>query len=448
MLRSNSGPALFLGGGSMLIRLFGENFRSFRDPFELSFVAADLKAEGDRGVSLLYPDGSDEPFSVLRCIGVFGANASGKSTVLLAAKALLWMIRQSSRKLEPEKEIPWYEPFAFCSTARERPVRLGCTIFLDGVFYEYELTYSRHQIESERLVRLDEPEEPLLERGGPTNVGGRIVKASHHVKALLAQPRANTPIFSFLAQHGSEHGEFSVRPFWKAFCDRLGYRDYSGQAGSFPFQDLMAKRLYRESDFRHWVMAHLIRPADLGIQNVQVEEIEFPPFLSGAPEEVRKQFADEAPFYRAAFSHFGEHNANLDLSEESAGTRKMYDLASDWWALAHKPVTILGDELTASLHPVLIDHLVRAVNHRAHEGDAYAQLAFATHEVGLLESRGGSPPALRRDQIYFTEKDDSGASTLSSLAEFKDEARSVHNLRKRYLGDRYGAIPRIEELLF
>lgn len=432
----------------MLIRLFGENFRSFRDPFELSFVAADLKAEDDRGISLLYPDGSDEPFSVLRCIGLFGANASGKSTVLLAAKALLWMIQQSSRKLEPEKEIPWYDPFAFSSSASELPVRLGSTIFHDGVFYEYKLAYSKNRIESERLISLDQPEAPLLERHGPNNVSGRLVEASEHVKALLSEPRSNTPAFSFLGQHGPEKGESSVRQLWRAFCHRLRYRDYSGKRANFPFQDLTAKRLFRQSNFRDWVLARLIRPADLGIRDVQVEEIEFPPFLAGAPEEIRKQFADQAPYYQAKFFHHGEKHANLDLGDESAGTRKMYDLASDWWALAHRPFTILGDELTASLHPILIDHLVRAVNHRPHEDDAYAQLAFATHEVGLLESRGGSPPALRRDQIYFTEKDDRGASTLSSLAEFKDEARSVHNLRKRYLGDRYGAIPRIEELLF
>jgi hypothetical protein len=56
------------------------------------------------------------------------------------------------------------------------------------------------------------------------------------------------------------------------------------------------------------------------------------------------------------------------------------------------------------------------------------------------------PPALRRDQVYFTKKDDEGASELYALAEFKEDARPVHNIRKRYLSGLYGALPSVEKL--
>lgn len=75
-----------------------------------------------------------------------------------------------------------------------------------------------------------------------------------------------------------------------------------------------------------------------------------------------------------------------------------------------------------------------------------SQLVFATHDTGLLESQDGQPPALRRDQVYFTNKDTQGASELYSLAEFKESARPVHNIRKRYLSGLYGAIPSVEKL--
>lgn len=430
----------------MLIRLFGENFRSFRDPFELSFVAADLPAETDRGISLLHPKDSEEPFRVLRCLGVFGANASGKSTVLLAASALKWMIRESSRHLEPKQGIPTYKPFAFCSPESEQPVKLGCTIYHDGVFFEYKIAFSKYRIESECLSRLDTPEAPLFCRNSPTKVHGSLINNSDQIKALLSTPKSNIPIFSFLAQHGPEDGEWSVRPYWDAFCKRLWHRDYS-TGDTVQFIDTTAKRIYSEPQFRKWILSHLIQPADLGIRDMEAEEIELPLILSSAPEGVRKQFVEEnAPFYRTAFLHGNSSDSNLDIDEESSGTRKMYSLASDWWALAHKSVTILGDELSASLHPLLLDHLVRAVNQGSKKDGINSQLAFATHDVGLMESRDGSPPALRRDQIYFTKKDKDGASSLYSLTEFKNEARSVHNIRKRYLGDRYSAIPRIEEL--
>jgi hypothetical protein len=93
----------------------------------------------------------------------------------------------------------------------------------------------------------------------------------------------------------------------------------------------------------------------------------------------------------------------------------------------------------------LLDRLIRAVNDAPPE-QTRAQLVFATHDTGLLEGQDGLPPALRRDQVYFTKKDAKGESVLYSLAEFKETARPVHNLRKRYLSGLYDAIPNVEKL--
>ena len=84
----------------MLVRLFGRNFRSLKAPFELSMVAADLKRKEDRnrGVIEVPIAGMTEPLRLLRTVAIYGANASGKSTVLTAGRALNWLVTDSSAR--------------------------------------------------------------------------------------------------------------------------------------------------------------------------------------------------------------------------------------------------------------------------------------------------------------------------------------------------------------
>ena len=146
-----------------------------------------------------------------------------------------------------------------------------------------------------------------------------------------------------------------------------------------------------------------------------------------------------------SFVHGGKASRPVDFSHESSGTQKLFNIAPDWWTLANERVTLFADELSAGLHPRLLDRLIRAVND-APTARVQSQLIFATHDTGLLESQDGLPPALRRDQVYFTKKDADGASELYSLAEFKNDARPVHHLRKRFVSGLYGAIPSGEKL--
>ena len=145
-----------------------------------------------------------------------------------------------------------------------------------------------------------------------------------------------------------------------------------------------------------------------------------------------------------SFVHQGKASRAVEFSDESAGTKKLFNIASDWWTLANDSVSLFADELSASLHPRLLDRLIGLLT--SVRTAARSQVVFTTHDTGLLESQDGQPPALRRDQVYFTRKDADGASELYSLAEFREDARPVHNIRKRYLSGLYGAIPAVEKL--
>lgn len=430
----------------MLIRLFGKNFRSLASEFELSMMAADLPAEQGRGVTSLVGEHIDGEISVLRCAALFGHNASGKSNVLRAAHALRWLIQRSSREMQPDGIIGPYEPFRLDEQTRKSPTTLGATIFHDGAIYEYEISFTASEVLNERLSALHAPDAPLIKRSTPTSVEGSLQSRSRLVSALLDKPRPNVPAFSFLAQHGPESGPDSLHHLRGAFASSLRFRELASSARP-DFDDPVAEHLSTNLEFKTWLLSKLIVPADVGITDIEPEQIELPHLLLGAPEEIQKSFAGKGPYYRPLFRHGADPSVPFDLFEESLGTRKMYNIALDWWALATRRVTIFADELSASLHPILLDHLIRAINHRNLDPDPMSQLIFATHDTGLLEARNEKHAALRRDQIYFTKKLKNGGTELYSLAEFKEKARPVHALRKRYLDNRYGAIPDIEGIL-
>ena len=122
----------------------------------------------------------------------------------------------------------------------------------------------------------------------------------------------------------------------------------------------------------------------------------------------------------------------LDIGDESDGTQKLFEFSGGWLRALEWGATLLVDELDRSLHPHMTRFLVGLFHSRKNEKNA--QLVFTTHDTTLLDTE-----LLRRDQIWFVEKDKQGSSSLYSLLEYsprKDEA-----LERGYLKGRYGAIP-------
>jgi hypothetical protein len=122
---------------------------------------------------------------------------------------------------------------------------------------------------------------------------------------------------------------------------------------------------------------------------------------------------------------------------ESLGTKKIFALLGPWFDTIIHGGTLLVDEFGASLHTHLSIELIKLFQSSLNTG---AQLIITTHDTNLL--RGD---LLRRDQIWFTEKNKYGSSDLYSLVEYKiDQASSVRNdasYSKNYLLGKYGAVP-------
>ncbi len=434
----------------MLVRLFGHNFRSFKGEFELSTVAADLKREEDRGRGTIEVPiaGSTEPLRLLRALAIYGPNASGKSTLIVAAGALRWLVVHSSAQAEPHARISPYEPFLLENKSRTGSIRLGCDVVHNKSLLRYEIVFEENFISKETLVSIDENEEvPLIDRLPSGEVRGQLIAHSDANKLYVKEMQPNVAVLSKLAQHGPHKGKESARPYFDSIERSTRYQDYSNLS-KVQFLGRRAEQFADDPEYREWIMHHLIRVADVGIRDVEarLETVEIPDHLKKAFSQSNDPFKLPEKELVVSFVHGGKFRGTIPFSDESAGTKKLFNLADDWWSLAKESFTLFADELGSGLHPRLLDRLVRAANDPPVPESIRSQLIFTTHDTGLLESQDGLPPALRRDQVYFTKKDNEGASELYSLTEFKEDARPVHNIRKRYLSGLYGAIPSVEKV--
>lgn len=432
----------------MLVRLFGRNFRSLKNDFELSMVAADLTREEDRdrGTFEVRLDGFDEPLRLLRAIGIYGANASGKSTVLMAGRALRSLATESIQRKRPDAPIREYKPFLLDDAAREEPILLGCDVVHKKSILRYEVVFDQKSIQEERLTRLDgDGECVLIDRRGTEPIGGDLIKKSEANQLYVKEMHPNATVLSKLSSLGPDRGPESAKPYYQSIRSALNYEDYAPAATMQRVDERPRERFANNPKYRAWVMQHLMQEADVGICSVNTREktVEIPPELRALVAASGESFRFPDKTVEISFVHSGASDQELDFSAESSGTKKLFNISDDWWRLANRSISLFADELGASLHPRLLDRLIRVANEPRKTN---SQLIFTTHETGLLESHNGLPPALRRDQVYFTRKDSRGATELYSLTEFKEDARPVHNIRKRYLSGQYGAIPSVEGL--
>lgn len=425
----------------MLIELFGENFGCFRDEFRLSMLATDIDGESERGVVHVKVKDDPEPLKLLRAAAIYGANASGKSTVIRAARALRQMIGSTSPSMS-DSPILTYEPFAF-GASRSKPTTLGLKVVLGGEVVDYEIRFDRRAVTFERLVKwgLDSPI-VLFERNGQEVTG--LWKEDDRFTLLTRDFGPNKLLLS-LADRLTPSLAEGIAPGLRRL---LGGTDAEPPVWPSSRRNELVKRIHGEPTLAGWLLQNL-KAADLGIAEIRTDarNVMFPVERaveghSDKDEEGTVEVSkEERTFYYLSLLHTtaGEP-ATLAFSSESRGTQRLVDLAPLLFDLSHDDQgrAVFADELDTSLHPTLFTALIRQFNCELPHDSVRGQLIFAAHETSLLEGEARGA-VLRRDQVYLTEKDADGSAKLFSIAEFKD--RNVLNMRKRYLEGRYGAIP-------
>ncbi len=394
-------------------------------PNEIPGNVIDQKVPGMSGISYL------------KGAALYGANASGKSNFLTAVDFMRKYVYKSATQMDPTGGTGVL-PFLLNTEANEKPSTFEVTFVHEGVRYDYGFSLNQKQILSEWLYSYPYGKSrTIFERTKEERSDKYTYKYGNKRAAfsdLEKKTRDNALFLSVGVQFNVE--EFKAPYEW--LVNHLIILDLSGEGMPSRFS---ARKFYEKPDIQN-MFIKLIREADLGIEGVEVDLSKFDDKKlikpDDVPDIVHKYVVSkmkEEDIYEVRFLHSSQdvdRPVKFDFGLESGGTQRFFSLIAPWLDVLENGWTMFVDELESSLHPLLVQKLISMINSEANQNGA--QLIFTTHNTSLLDFK-----LLRRDQIWFTEKDQGGATRLYPLTDYRP--RNDESLEKGYLAGRYGAIP-------
>lgn len=405
----------------MLIQFRFKNFKSFRDDTVLDFSATEDTEKEYRIAKV-----GDERILTAACI--FGANASGKSNVIKAFRYMMEYVTSSvvySR--DKVRGINRLTPFLFDNKSKNseslfevlfsRETGRGCTI------YNYGFSVSQNGVTEEWLnykAVSDKEYNSIFYRGkNELDLSGIPEKRRENIKISLEKETLILSLGSFLKIN---RFKIVIDWFMKNRITNFGDpRENEGLSHQAPtgFAD------------------------SLDVQNQVVNYLAaFDSSIIGFDVEVLKSDDDGKQILNIKTKHKNLDGGTvlLPLSQESDGTLKMFALYQFIQDCIERGSVLLVDELNSRLHPLLVRNIL--ITFMDPEVNIHhAQIIFTSHDLWQLKNN-----ILRKDEIWFTDKDNDGISTLYSLEDFKG-VESENNYVENYLLGQYGAIPSLEALM-
>lgn len=412
----------------MLIRFRVSNFKSIRDEQEFSMVAGTLAGPTEQLRSV---EGWD--VDLLTVAAIYGPNASGKSTVLDALKFICFASSESHRAWRPEGPIP-RNPFVLSLSEASEPSLFEVEFLLDRVRHRYGFVLDSDRILEEWLYVYPRGRKQMwftreADASEPFRFGKHLVGENRTIQSIT---RNNSLFISAAAQNN--HAQLLPIYHWLAAGIRFSGPDLR------TLGILLAQKMLQDPESQSAIL-DVLAFADLGIVGVEIDR-------ASAKERLNQLYAggtDLTNKFRLRHQAAGiEDGVAIPFAEESQGTQALLSLAVSLMDVLRSGGVMCVDELDASLHPSIAREIVRMF-HDPGTNPRGAQLIFNTHDTNLLDSQVEGA-RLRRDQIWFTEKDDAGATHLYPLTDFTP--RVDENLERGYLQGRYGAIPVVGSLSF
>ncbi|ALU91284.1 conserver hypothetical protein [Herbaspirillum rubrisubalbicans M1] len=423
----------------MFIEFSTENFLSFKERASLSMVASKLKSRNrgfDKGATF---EIEGYPLTLLKCAAIYGANASGKSNLFSAMRFMRELVLNSSKESQAE-EPTGVQPHLLSVGYSDRPSFFEMAFVAGGRMYTYSFSLDSKCIHTEKLISIVGPKErELFSREGDNIV---LDPSFSEGNLLVEKTRKNALFLSVCANFAGKISGKILRWF-----DRLRLVSGLRDNGLMPFTQSCLDENHKSRD----AIDALLKSFDLGIERVRPgkeKALEIPDGSNFSGElrtavdaiakytKAQKIAIRDTNSFHKVFDENGDVAGEIafDLAtSESQGTQKLVALSAPLVDTLTNSLIVFIDEFDARLHPILSRSILRLFNSES-GNPKNAQLIIATHDTNLLDRS-----LLRRDQIWFCEKDRYGGSHLTSLVEYK--VRNDASFEKDYIIGKYGAIP-------
>ncbi len=411
-----------------LIEFRARNVRSYRDEVSLSLHATRLSnKEVVRHLSIA----STTPERVLPVAGIFGANASGKSTILKAMADMRAVVLGSFRQGTRDTAIHRH-PFLLDTKYEENPSEFRVELILNGVCWQYGFDIDNKRVFREFAYHYPRGRQALVfEREGEVLTFGAAFRSIG--KAIRPLLRENALLLSIVGAIEDER----IAPLFNWWLSNM----LMATSDNRTIRAAFTARLIKLDNSKDRVL-ELLRAADLGLTDAEVvkPDADMLEKLRTAARLMRDEDAGDDEIVIEDVVQLSHRSKDgtiaLDPVFESIGTQVWVGLIGPVLDALDRGAVLLADELDSSLHPLLVGRLVELFQ-SPRTNPRCAQLIFNAHDIALLE--GNQPCELGRDQIWFAEKGDDGASRIFSLADYR--ARRDESIGRRYMRGRYGAIP-------
>ena len=415
----------------MLIEFKAKNFTSFKNEVTFSMVSSEKLQELLNNRIEIEAD-----FHLLKSASIFGANASGKSNLLKALAFMITFLQRSMLDSQEGKRDFQNLSFSLDDVSKDTPMEFEISFLMTRQIVTYAFSLCKGEVISESLVIDDNP---IFIRNSDSilDYSTDIFTTKEVLDLKFSLTNSNSLFLTVLSVTNTKLAEDII----KYLTENINFLSGYGKYAKF------TKNMIKENNSYRAKVLDLLKIADFNITDLDIEQHEFEikPFGDSdaeIPEEIFEEAREEANRLLSKHNIYDSEGMIVDSKLfdvegfESSGTRVFLSLAGPIITVLEKGGILVIDEADALLHPLVTKYLIELFNNIENTN---SQLIITSHNSNILDQE-----LLRRDQIWFVEKDELEISHLTALSEYKFNGaivRSDERYAKNYLKGKYGAIP-------